>query len=184
MIANDALFERIQQKCDSHVWMPDEARYRTRVIQHYAPATEEQLLATEEALGFPLPSMLRMLYGCVANGGFGPGFGILGAIGGFSSTGLGGNIVEAYRIFTDGVPLIDYYQYKNESSMQTTFTLPNSVWSADLLPICDWGCLVTSFLDVKSDHVLRGGPISRTHYALREQATSLEEWLEHWLQDE
>src|SRR5258708_27179168 len=42
----------------------------------YPPATEEQLLATEEALGFPLPPALRALYLQVANGGFGPGYDI------------------------------------------------------------------------------------------------------------
>jgi len=51
----------------------------------YSPATEEQLLATEEALGFPLPPVLRALYAQVANGGFGFGDGMRGAIWGDST---------------------------------------------------------------------------------------------------
>ena len=90
MITHDALFERIQQRCEIQGWLPDEARYRVNVAQRYALASGTQLLATEEALGFRLPSTLRTLYTQVANDGFGPGFGILGALGGFSSTGLGG----------------------------------------------------------------------------------------------
>lgn len=37
----------------------------------YPPATEEQLRATEDDLGYPLPPLLRMIYGEVANGGVG-----------------------------------------------------------------------------------------------------------------
>jgi hypothetical protein len=48
----------------------------------FPPATEEQLLATESALGVPLPPDLRAIYAEVANGGFGPASGIVGAIGG------------------------------------------------------------------------------------------------------
>ena len=44
----------------------------------YAPATEEELAAAEKQLGYPLPSLLRALYANVANGGFGPGYGLEG----------------------------------------------------------------------------------------------------------
>jgi hypothetical protein len=50
----------------------------------YPPATDEQLHATEEKLGFPLPPDLRRLYAEVANGGLnlGPVHVFHGAIGG------------------------------------------------------------------------------------------------------
>src|SRR5690349_6056273 len=48
----------------------------------YPPATEEQLQATEDAIGFSVPPLLRMLYAEIANGGFGPSYGITGARGG------------------------------------------------------------------------------------------------------
>lgn len=63
--------------------MDDEARYRALCarlracwtdqgyIFDYPPATEEQLRATEESLGRPLPLLLRLLYSEVANGGNG-----------------------------------------------------------------------------------------------------------------
>jgi hypothetical protein len=50
----------------------------------FPPATETQMLKTERQLGFALPPLLRLLYTQVANGGFGPGYGMIGAIGGFS----------------------------------------------------------------------------------------------------
>jgi len=42
-----------------------------------APASEAALQAAEARLGTPLPALLRRLYGEVANGGFGPGGGLL-----------------------------------------------------------------------------------------------------------
>jgi hypothetical protein len=65
-----------------------DGKLQVRVITHdpqsgfeFPPASEEQLQATEEALGIPLPPMLRALYAQVANGGFGPACGITGACG-------------------------------------------------------------------------------------------------------
>src|SRR5258707_15721040 len=86
------LFDRIRLKCKQDGWYAG-ALLKARVLQHapeprqsafsYAPATEEQLRACEQALGFPLPPLLRELYGLIANGGVGPGTGIGGATGGF-----------------------------------------------------------------------------------------------------
>jgi hypothetical protein len=42
-----------------------------------APASEAALAAAEQRLGTPLPASLRRLYAEVANGGFGPGGGLL-----------------------------------------------------------------------------------------------------------
>ena len=184
MVLTRTLFERIRQRCDERGWRPDEPYYRGEIAQHYPPATELQLLATEAALGFPLPPILRALYAQVANGGFGPGFGIVGALGGFSCSSIGGNIVEAYHALMDKTPLVDYTRYKKVSGARTAFELPIGVWSDRLLSLCDWGCSITSFLDIHTGQVLRGAPISRTTYVLRSQASSLEEWLECWLHDE
>lgn len=49
----------------------------------FPPATEEALLQVEERLGFAHPSVLRDLYLHIANGGFGPGYGLIGIPGGF-----------------------------------------------------------------------------------------------------
>src|SRR5205807_2116845 len=52
----------------------------------FPPATEDQIRETEQQLGFPLPPLLRLLYTEIANGGFGPGLGIVGTPGGFRIT--------------------------------------------------------------------------------------------------
>lgn len=54
------------------------------------PATEEQLRATEDQLGYALPPLLRLLYSMVANGGNGligydAQFSLIGAQGGYPS---------------------------------------------------------------------------------------------------
>lgn len=185
MLSTTTLYERIRQQGERDGWIPDEARLRekTNFSHYYPPATENQLASTETALGFPLPTVLRSLYSQVANGGFGPGFGIIGALGGFSSVSVGGNIVDAYAAFKADKQLVIYTAYRRLFKEQIVFDLPNEVWSANLLPLCDWGCLQTSFLDIHNSYILRGAPTSRTNYVLRIQASSLEEWLELWLQD-
>src|SRR5260221_11519759 len=72
----------------------------------FPPASEAQMRKTEQQLGFALPPLLRLLYTHVANGGFGPGYGMIGAIGGFSFTGSGGKKnVERYRLNLKGCKL-------------------------------------------------------------------------------
>ena len=44
----------------------------------HAPLPETVIAGVEESLGFRLQPLLRRVYGEIANGGFGPGYGILG----------------------------------------------------------------------------------------------------------
>ena len=69
---------------DGDVWarLRDYCQYGQ--FKRYPPATEEQLRATEEQLGFQLPPELRRLYSEIANGGVNLGIAhvFFGAIGG------------------------------------------------------------------------------------------------------
>lgn len=113
--AYKTLFERPRERCRQLRWYgPDDensnwveerydpasdhgGRLRARLVARapyklgfkYSPATEEQLLATEQALGFPLPPLLHALYAQVANSGFGFGYGLRGAMDGFDGRGSG-----------------------------------------------------------------------------------------------
>ncbi len=145
----------------------------------YAPATEEQLTATEAALGLPLPSVLRALYGELANGGFGPAYGLRGAIGGFAGT---GTMVEQYQWSLDGtqpVELASYADEWQESDGWRFLTLARDRWPARLLPLCEWGCAVEICLDCVDGQVLRVAPVQEG-YRFTFQAASLEEWLQLW----
>ncbi len=114
----------------------------------FPPATEEQLHETEQILGFPLPPLLRLLYTRIANGGFGPGYGIIGAIDGFPlEDGMGDNIAYGYLSAIDGCTLI----HLDESAM-----ISRAQWyrelkglPADYVPISNLKTLASS--DYKPD---------------------------------
>lgn len=61
----------------------------------FPPATEAVVRETEAALGFQIPTFLKRVYLEIGNGGFGPGYGIIGLKGGYPSD--AGTLVEAYN---------------------------------------------------------------------------------------
>ncbi len=167
----------------------------------YPPANEEQLQATEAALGFPLPPLLRLLYAEVANGGFGPGAGIQGALGGYGSRTdePASTIVDDYHFRcqvgyanlerSDPVRLVDLADYaqdwKPTKSGKGLLLLPYAVWPAQLVPLEDLGCCRHACLDSKTGHVFCTAPsVSSEEYELGPVAASLEEYLARWLQGE
>jgi hypothetical protein len=54
------------------------------IFRACSPAAEKDIIATEQRLNFDLPETLRKIYLRVANGGFGPGYGVMGVEGGFT----------------------------------------------------------------------------------------------------
>src|SRR5229473_7003592 len=72
----------------------------------FPPATVDQLQETETLLGFALPPFLRILYAEIANGGFGPAYGLRGAVGGFADA--TGTIVQQYQGLCEGRSLLDF----------------------------------------------------------------------------
>lgn len=48
----------------------------------HKPLASAELDAVERRLGFTLPAGVRQIHGEVANGGFGPGYGLIGLAGG------------------------------------------------------------------------------------------------------
>lgn len=200
---------RIVERCHRYHWYgPDggaedhrnyfdaDGKLQTREISHdyrsgfeFPPATEEQLQATEEALGFPLPPMLRALYTQVANGGFGPAYGITGARGGFYF-GEDGRYATV-DMCTDSDPSVEYIDlaaYENRHGNPREIELQRSMWPAHFLHLCYTGCGEDYYLDGKSGrvyHLSYGNDDEQGFtYLFSREADSLVEWLEHWLQDE
>src|SRR5687767_8877702 len=83
------------------------------------PASAKALQVAERALGFKLPDLLRAIYLKVANGGFGPEYGMVGTKGGAK---------------LDGVTLETCYQHMLRLEKQ------NSVWRwpKRLLPLANY----------------------------------------------
>jgi hypothetical protein len=89
--------------------------------QMAAPASEDDLVRTEQLLGFAIPPLLRRLYKEVANGGFGPGYGLTGAEGGKADA-IGYSIGGAYRLRREIDPSASSWR-----------------WPEHLVPLVSWG---------------------------------------------
>jgi hypothetical protein len=131
-------------------------------------ATPGAIQAVEEAIGCPLPPLLRRLFLEVANGGFGPGYG--GILGAPADPGRHNgdwqDLLHVYRAFASG---------------------PDSGVPRHMLWLYEWGCAVWSLLDcsipegamwVWNPHGV-GDPPDKSLFC---QGISLTEWLAAWLQ--
>jgi hypothetical protein len=180
-----ALCGRILDACRKQRWYGGEkAQIRSEHASltrfAYPPATDEQLCATERALGFSLPPLLRTLYSHVAKGGFGPGYGLIGALGGFDEA---GNLVDMYQYHVRHAQLIDLSASQQPIEFGKPFDLPDTMWPRFLLYLCDWGDAMVSCLDCETEYVFLVcmGERYRT-YVFELHAFSLQEWLERWLE--
>jgi SMI1 / KNR4 family (SUKH-1) len=137
------------------------------------PASVRQVESEEARLGFSLPDLLRRIYLSVANGGFGPGYGVIGVEGGFTDD-LGQTVGILHERWREPDP-----------------SDPSYAWPAGHLPICHWGCAVYSVVDCTRaenpvyfwDPGLReeGAPMGT---AVKPHKPSLEAWLQSWLNGE
>lgn len=132
-------------------------------IRPNPPVGEEALAAAESRLGFPLPPLVRALYTQVANGGYGPGYGVINLDG---------------HDFT----LVASRLRMNEE------TEPTWLWPPRFVEFVNWGCHYFSGVDCARpscpvyfyNHDLSVGNATLTD-CLRPEAASLKEWLSAWL---
>ncbi|MEO7003462.1 MAG: SMI1/KNR4 family protein [Ktedonobacterales bacterium] len=207
--AREAIFQRIREHCREQNWYGPDGDlpiFRWRVehgaSQEYSPAptqgfdfppvTEEQLAETEEVLEFALPPALRTLYSSVANGGFGPGYGVIGAIGGFGPGDGVYEIAQGFYAFSDETQLVPLEAYAEAPGAQR-FLLPDDCWPDRLLPLCYWGCAMYDFIDASTgricqreitDPVYHDSPSwqdPRRRLIITRTELSLEDWLTRWL---
>ena len=134
------------------------------------PLAQKDALTNEERrLGFQLPPLLKRLYCEVCNGGFGPGYGLIGLSGGASDD-LGRTAPEIYESFLTQAP----------SDLGWS-------WPRRLLPICNWGCAIYSCVDCTApdfpmkifDPNLHANSQSWAD-AFFDEASSFEVWIEAW----
>jgi hypothetical protein len=187
-----------------------EGKLQFRVIAHdphtgfeFPPATEEQLRATEETLGIVLPPMLRALYAQVANGGFGPAYGITGAHGGYSFGDAGRyQTIDRCTDTDPNVHYLDVTEHEQKHGNPSYFELRETIQPAHFLHLCYEGCVDDYYIEGNSGHiyltgccgslpdimlsnqVLPGELRPESIIGYQHVADSLEEWLERWLQSE
>lgn len=124
-------------------------------------ASRDAVAEAEAALAYPLPPLLRRLYLEVGNGGFGPGYGVLGVSVGHRDD--NGRTAVAVRNGWVGLP-------------------------PALLPICHWGCGIYSLVDVSSTEGQMWAwdpnpvPDDQLDRALFRQALTFTDWLGRWTQ--
>lgn len=120
----------------------------------FPPATDEQLQETEEILGFSLPPCLRLLYKKLANGGFGPGAGLCGAVGGSGTPGT--RTVSGYQAMSDET-IVKYHahdllqllslakledRWVSDAKGLRTLYHEAGLWFRELIPLFDLGCQI------------------------------------------
>jgi hypothetical protein len=140
----------------------------------YPPVSAAEIVAAEARLGFELPALLRDIYMQVGNGGFGPGYGLIGLDG-------GAPIYAGGRAYS----LVDlYWAFRNR------FSPLGEPWAERLLPICTWGCSYFCYLDcaLPTAPVMAIDEDSHGHgpwgCAFSLHAHSFEEWMRRWLDGE
>ncbi len=168
-----------------------------------APATDDEVRAAEEALGFSLPPLLCQLYLQIGNGGFGPGNGFIGVPTEATAAARKRFIENYFRNIKR--PRDDPNWWPAELVPQCDFDIvetyqafireepddPAWQWPGKLLPACHLGCGMYDCIDCSSS----AGAVSWFEPNPRERgelvqdflvllAPSLEHRLEAWLADE
>lgn len=130
--------------------------------------TESELHAAEAELGFELPLLVRSLYQQVADGGYGPGWGIL-------------------PLRLEKQPSIVAYDRLFRQSWDAG--APSQNWPEPFIRFCEWSCNVDSGIDcskaacsvIRFDPA-RGGQDDADR--LIAESDYLSEWLAAWLDGE
>ena len=136
------------------------------------PATAEQLAQTESELGFELPEFLKLMYSEIANGGFGPAFGLMSVND------------EQYDASLDDVYIVAHYNWaKGDVSGGEAWK-----WPERIISIADNGCGMRWCLDCRNDEIvffagdtLNPDQPNTFHEAFLRTNQSLQEGIAAWL---
>ena len=132
--------------------------------------TERQLEDSIAALGFAPHPLYAAVLRHVGNGGFGPGYGLLGLAGGAPNED-GSTAVDLYATFRPDDPADGW-----------------TGWPDRLLPICNWGCAIHSCVDCSTErgsvwlwepNAYEGGRPATS--AIFGGEMSLEDWFRAWV---
>lgn len=152
----DELIERLQRRAEDPSKRTDMLKTASRRRVDAAAVAD-----AESRLGFQLPALFVRLLSEVANGGFGPGCGILGLPPeGYADDDLGNDLVG------------DYLERRDDHE--------NPAWQrpAKVIAICNWGCAVWSYLDCEqTEGRILTSEANESGFVFHETASSLHEWL-------
>jgi hypothetical protein len=136
----------------------------------FSPLPRVAIKAAEDKLGFPLPTTIRRVYQEIANGGFGPAYGLLGLSGGMQNEDRQ-DAVALYRAYCQPDPEDAHWK-----------------WPSTLLPLGHLGCAMYLCADCSCDAApiiwfepnphTPGQPWDDSFFRF---ASSFDEWLLAWL---
>lgn len=152
-----ARLPRIEARADMGLPVPDPA----------PPLSTETLHRVKSSLDFELPSLLIQIWQEIGNGGFGPGYGLLGLGDGYSDD-QNATADARYLGFREPDPLT-----------------PTWLWPQGLLPICHLGCAMYDCLDTTRDHIILWEPGTWDEdlpigTALFDTGLTLFDWVDRW----
>ncbi len=137
-------------------------------VSRLKPGNPVDVTSDEGRLGFELPALMKRICTEIGNGGFGPGYGLIGLTNGIpddlSMTG----------------PTI-YQQFRNHDASD-----PNWKWPVGLLPVCHWGCAILSCVDCTDSNFRMRIFDPNVHDsegwadAFFEESTGFEKWIRAW----
>lgn len=171
--SDDDLIQKLRERNADRERATDGGLHPQKPIR---PAAAKDIQVAEHALGFQLPDVLCAIYRQVANGGFGPEYGILGTKTGFKIDKR--SLESCYR---------GMIQFEKENSTWR--------WPKRLLPLANYGCGMWSCVDCEYkklpmilwdpnnlDSELDGAD-ARLHWgnAFWDQGQPLRMWLGGWL---
>ena len=132
------------------------------------PVTREAANAAVRRLGFSLPPLLSRLWVEVANGGFGPGYGLFGLEGGHAHE--------------QGLTLVD--QYLQDLDDPGSEVLFDGGWPKRLVQICDWGCWNVSAIDCSTGDGEIVDLVEGEMDYERRKGLTFAQWMEAWVNGE
>lgn len=184
------IFEAIRQHCAAQGWYgadmlgPEYRHVRDddprRISFEFPPATEAQVREREYRLGVSLPPVLRACYTQLANGGFGPAYGLRSII---DECEYPDDPLEHYLAICEVHEVLDLDMLAASSGGTHVFTIPFEQWVRAALPLIEEGCAMTLCLDTSSGSIFRVAP-SAAGETFRYLAPSFEALLGLWLSDE
>jgi hypothetical protein len=160
------LIARIRHRADNPSTRVDLGRVSSR----FPPVTPSAISQAEHRIGFGLPSFLADVYQRVGNGGFGPGYGLIGLPGGY--------------LHDDERSIVELYElYRAADSDAPTWWQ----WPDGLVPLCDWGCAIFSCVACDTGAIITfdsnqlDAESGRITEALAQSHSSVAAWFEDWV---